>query len=1195
MTHPRSLFAPPRRPYYIDAPAYRRTSAGIRVMHMLCHALNCAGEEAYVYPTVTNPLLKTPLLTQEIMASHQLSNRNPITVYPEVVPGNPRQSGSVVRYVLNKAGLLGGSATFDAGELVFAYGRNALPEGGDPGNILFLPPIDTQVFNNIDNPCDTHREGILFYPGRYQSAAEEYPHIADNATLITSTWPVTHQALAELFRRSELVYCFESTAIAVEATLCGCPAVILPSPLFDGTLLSESEIGRNGIAILDNPEGIASAKQTVGQMWIDYQSAETRFWQQLDHFVECTQAMPVRDVVSITGKTAAQMEIARQYTTWAGTQGPQEMDAQLLAERMVREWAYRPQFHLLMDLQPGEEPLLADTLDSLSTQLYAEWMLTVVTPLAAPDGIDDIQRVQWLSLKDSAHTPFVINEMAVHSSCHWVVRIVPGLTFEPHALLVAADAVNSQPEWALFYTDEDTREPDGSRSLPCFKPGPDPFMLRNQSYPGSFVAVRKDAFMTAGQFGSQLGAEVYDLTLRILDDSGVQALGHIDAMLVHLPRESARSTHTAAEAAAVQAHLLRQQTEAIVRNGESFGIRTLTPSAASLPSISILIECHGAPDQALQTARHFLTDTDYPAFEVLITEASGNPLHLQLLHLGTEQHEDGRLRVVNTSSATGKTDRIRLMLIASRSTHVLFVATESRAAHPAWLREMALAMAWPGVGAVQAALVNVAGGQMVCPPYSPAFLFSPVGLATETIHALPTQQRALSALDERAMLMPKSVLSGFLGRSQGIDQTYWALDLARHLQDGCLQMLWKPEVQVRLLSSVTQPPWFGVYTPPSLNPTDKDNVVFIQRQLEWLASSHLYNGQLSYSKPCQFNLNRLTEWDIQQGDRPKLLVLGCEGQPLPTESQRNLAELVQNALVQVSHWTLEAEYSPWITLMEIARVKPTAVLFGHTVGIKQKPLLELLRQYLPTVRRVFCADDGVDITPRTTSPDPQWVDLVCAVEDILQVADKVVVTSAAVAEALNPYHAHVQQVLPWLDWSVRVVPPIAEKGGKARIGLIHPAADPAVQALLTELMDAFKDDASFICFGEPPATLNTPRLIKVCSPHVSSVTHEHMQNAKLDMVLLPRSAQLLPSVASERLIMHAIAAGCACVSGPVAQLANTPLIQLKTDVPRWMATVRKILDSATEHTVYCTELQTWAATRYNAERGLTTAMAAYST
>lgn len=262
------------------------------------------------------------------------------------MPGNPRRAASVVRYVLNRAGLLGGDSVYADTELVFGFGRNALPSA-DPQNILFLPPIDA-IFNNLANPFDTRRKGLPALPGPASGGPGPYPQLAAEATLITYSWPESHEALAELLRRSEVVYCFESAAIATEAALCGCPAVILPSPLFNGVALSEAEIGRNGIALNDSPDEIAFARRTVGQMWDAYQASEARFWSQLDHFVASTQAMPVSDVAAHPAEAPAAAEARQLYTLWRKRQTLQEIDAQLLAERMVLQWSSRPGIHLLM-------------------------------------------------------------------------------------------------------------------------------------------------------------------------------------------------------------------------------------------------------------------------------------------------------------------------------------------------------------------------------------------------------------------------------------------------------------------------------------------------------------------------------------------------------------------------------------------------------------------------------------------------------------------------------------------------------------------------------------------------------------------------------------------------------------------------------------------------------------------------------
>ena len=43
-----TLFASPGAPYYIVSPPYTEKSAGVKVLHMLCHALNMSGQRAYI-------------------------------------------------------------------------------------------------------------------------------------------------------------------------------------------------------------------------------------------------------------------------------------------------------------------------------------------------------------------------------------------------------------------------------------------------------------------------------------------------------------------------------------------------------------------------------------------------------------------------------------------------------------------------------------------------------------------------------------------------------------------------------------------------------------------------------------------------------------------------------------------------------------------------------------------------------------------------------------------------------------------------------------------------------------------------------------------------------------------------------------------------------------------------------------------
>lgn len=108
------------------------TSAGIRCLHLLCHHINLHNVPAYIIligeennhkENTTEPDYLTPILTQRSARYHFEKGMTPITVYPEIVAGNPYASPCTVRYILNFPGLLGGDEQYNAEELCFSYSK----------------------------------------------------------------------------------------------------------------------------------------------------------------------------------------------------------------------------------------------------------------------------------------------------------------------------------------------------------------------------------------------------------------------------------------------------------------------------------------------------------------------------------------------------------------------------------------------------------------------------------------------------------------------------------------------------------------------------------------------------------------------------------------------------------------------------------------------------------------------------------------------------------------------------------------------------------------------------------------------------------------------------------------------------------------------------------------------------------------
>lgn len=289
------IYPDPRHPYYIVAPPYTHTSAGVRVLHLLCHSLNRKGQTAYVmiYPSLpwrvpTTPDLLTPLLTPRVIESHFQRGLAPIVVYPEIVSGNPFNAPCVVRYVLNFPGLLGGEVKYAPDELSFGYSQVLAKAAGAGDRVLFLPATDTRIF--YPPPAGSKRQGSCYFASKYKGAGGALFDVTKDSIEIKrhTKDAQSTQEVAELLRRSEVFYTYENTALATEAVLCGCPAVFLPNPHLTD-IIAAKELGPEGFAWGAAPEDVARAKATVAEGAANYLKAYDAYWRDLDRFIALTQ------------------------------------------------------------------------------------------------------------------------------------------------------------------------------------------------------------------------------------------------------------------------------------------------------------------------------------------------------------------------------------------------------------------------------------------------------------------------------------------------------------------------------------------------------------------------------------------------------------------------------------------------------------------------------------------------------------------------------------------------------------------------------------------------------------------------------------------------------------------------------------------------------------------------------------------
>lgn len=1172
--HTPGLYAKRRHPYYIAAPGYDRRSSGIRVMHQLCDSLNQLGLEAYIHTPLRSPRLNAPLLTPEIRAEHKDAGLNPIAIYPEIVGSNPLDCDVVVRYILNRPGLLGEKPNYGNDDLYWLHNAEVADALPHHEGVLHMPAVDTSIFNNLDNPHDQARQGACIYYGRYTEGAQAHPELAARCTVITKTFPTSHEELAALFRRSTHVYCFENTSISMEARLCGCPVVQLPSPFADLTKPFADSLGLSDALIAsDDEHALAEARALLPGLTGKYKRIEQTYWDELERLVEKTQAVATSRPRSEKALPKDETD-DRNYAIWRSRQTVQEIDAQVLAERMVLKWSQRPGFHLLMALQAGEESLLADTLDSLSPQLYPEWLLTVVTTLPTPDAVADIPNLQWLSLRDEAHIGFVIDEMAAASPGTWLARIEPGLTLEPHALQVIADYVNVRPGWSLIYTDEDTREPDDSYTQPLFKPDFNLDLLRAQSYFGSLVLVAKDAFLASGRYGARAGAENYDLALRILDQVGEGAIGHISQVLAHLPRESRRGLQPEAEKAALGDHLARNGLTAEVLDGALFGTRRVKYTWPDSPHVTIIIPTRDREEYLRPLIESLEERTSYPNCDILILDNdSSDPDTVNYLAALPLQSGRYPIRVIPSPGEFQWSRTANTGAAAATGDYLLFLDNDIHIVQEDWLdRLMALAqrpeigitsprLTFPGSGKVQdtgtlLGLRGTAGSAW----NNDAEIDDPGYMG----RALCDQN--LSAANGSAMLVRRSVFEALKGfDAERFPLVHGALDLCLRAGDLGFKTVWTPYSTLVHYGAVSflarQRKLEGRLA--DLQTGLNANEALLERWMPRLASDPAYNRNLSLALPYKPDHISPIDWDVNFHDRPRILAAPVPGGAGEYRLRAPLRMIGQAGLAHTMISEPPKAFTMRIlTPVEIARAEPDVLILHQPLDDGQSDALETYARHFPDMRRVLTMDDLVtDLPKKHPMYRNGYKDGRQRLRRNLSFMDRLVVSTQPLADLCAGMIDDIMVRPNCLEWSLwgQVAPVRQLARSKPRVGWAGAQQHNGDLELIYPVVEALADEVDWIFMGMCPDPLK-PFVKEAHDFELDFRAYpKALARLDLDLAIAPLEIHPFNEAKSNLRLLEYGAMGWPVICTDIYPYRDAPVTRIPNDPDTWIRTIREQL------------------------------------
>lgn len=270
-------------PYIIWTPPYDSKSGGCKALHALAYEIKKKNYPVFITTTDQRPGWEVPPV-YPVQVLELITKFRAISIYPEVVEGNPFKGKTVVRWLLNVPGKIAGPTEFPPEDLLYYYSKTYdLTNTVTPDRILHLPTIELGIFFNPGKP----RKGICYYVGKGSNT----PRIqeTEKALEITRTFPEDPYDLADIFQTSELFITYDTaTSLVDNARLCGCPVILIPGYTTKEEA-QKMEIGFNGMGW--GMEEFENAKTSMNSSKFRYQYTRLleKFQKQLDTFIQKTQ------------------------------------------------------------------------------------------------------------------------------------------------------------------------------------------------------------------------------------------------------------------------------------------------------------------------------------------------------------------------------------------------------------------------------------------------------------------------------------------------------------------------------------------------------------------------------------------------------------------------------------------------------------------------------------------------------------------------------------------------------------------------------------------------------------------------------------------------------------------------------------------------------------------------------------------
>lgn len=578
-------------PYLIAAPDYRESSLGIQVLHRLCHLINERGGSAWMVGCTVNDEWNAPALTEEAYNQIMSTGKPWIAVYPEVTTGNPFSAPVVVRYMLNREGVIMGNGIEAGPDDLFFWYRPEFADKEPNLNILGIESYDLSLFED-NNPV---KDLDFLYLNRIPASVIDFASLPENITVLSMQDPLPLRDLGALLKRGRVLYTYESGGTCLLANLCGCPVVALRAPGYEHYAVNEQTLKDfgAGYSYSDSPQELENVRANLPSVRALMLDKRRLMETQLDNFLELSQAK------------ALQRHNEQYRASFGGWLTQRALPQAVTAQTVI--------LHVIL-CQNAKANEIAVSLNSLVEQGVDTQTVLLVDPESSidlsPFNACVIGASEWIA---------GITQLAEAQAFDWLHCIDAGAEYTPASIGLMRQMLEEAGECQAIFTDEAVRQEDGKVS-PVRKPdfNLDLFLSSPHRYLRR-VWFRREGWLKAGGFNPGLRHMFEsELVIHYLLEWGTGSIGHVADVMTLIP-EALFTRHSPEEEQQILGAYLQRRgyPEAQLERQNNASWRLIYHSPER-ENVSILLDAGDDPALLVRCVESLMNNTDWPHKEVLL-------------------------------------------------------------------------------------------------------------------------------------------------------------------------------------------------------------------------------------------------------------------------------------------------------------------------------------------------------------------------------------------------------------------------------------------------------------------------------------------------------------------------------------------------------------------------------------------------